>query len=130
MNEYTKPPWGIAPETARYKVADTNERKRLESLGVNCEFDAISIGNGSGTRALIPLDESSREIAEFINTACNAHDDLLKALEGCLSFDDSGLGNKWYWEDRELALKIHITAKAAIKKAKGDIRGGYKDDHE
>jgi len=34
--KHTPTPWEIAPHTARYSVADSKERNRLEDFGINC----------------------------------------------------------------------------------------------
>lgn len=62
----------MAPDTLRYRVADATQVARLEALGVGVEFDALSIGSPNGSAAIIPLDESSREIGQRLLQCWNA----------------------------------------------------------
>lgn len=74
--------YSVAPRAARYQVVndDPKVQARLEALGLD-KFTALSIGTESGQLCIVPLDESSRENAEFIVRACNAYPDLVAKVE-------------------------------------------------
>lgn len=101
----TQPPWTRGMHTAFY-TAMLNPLMPIEPQAefVGKVFEAISIGTKDGQVAIIPLDESSEENANFVAAA----PDLLYALE---EFLDT-VGKDEYPVTAAIAIR-------AIKKAKG-----------
>jgi hypothetical protein len=76
-------PWAIGAKRARYVIPDPMAGV-LRSKGLPAEFEALSIGRDDiGQVAIIPLDESNRENAEYIVNACNALPALIDLLDRC-----------------------------------------------
>jgi hypothetical protein len=102
-------PWYIEPHTATYRVvsAANHAGERLAMLAAigALQFEALSIGTRRGQVAIVPLDESSRENAEFIVRACNAHDAMLDAL--CKARDE--------------LRRLHARTAGSISAALGDV---------
>lgn len=114
---HTPTPWHIAPYSAPY-IATSHDPKikaYLEETGTD-KFDALSIGTETGSAALIPLDESSRENAEFIVKAVNCHDELVAALEDIISAEGTER-DEWDAVER-LIPEIVTLARSALAKAK------------
>lgn len=107
--------YSVAPREARYQVVndDPKVQARLEELGLD-KFTALSVGTESGQLCIVPLDESSRENAELIARACNAHDDLVKALEWIATRYDDSKSTSQVAED---AYDMSCVARAALAKA-------------
>ncbi len=58
----------IGPLSAAYKVTPTSyaEKQAFKTKPEMFEFEALSIGDNAGQMCIIPLDDSSRENAEYI----------------------------------------------------------------
>ena len=66
----------IAPKKVRYKVIPitSEEKVKAKRHPEILEFDALSVGDENGQAFIVPLDESSREVAEIIiNTLTLRH---------------------------------------------------------
>jgi hypothetical protein len=66
----------IGSRTAKYDGIPANdyERQMRQKHPEKFTFDAISIGDKNGQAFMVPLDESSRETAEYILRAIAAYD--------------------------------------------------------
>ncbi|MEE9374514.1 MAG: hypothetical protein V3V00_15775 [Saprospiraceae bacterium] len=66
----------IAPRVAKYAGIPANEReeKIKKSHPLLFNFNALSVGDDTGQAFIIPLDESDRELAEYILRAINAYE--------------------------------------------------------
>lgn len=58
----------LAPRVGKYKVTPTSESEEKFKITHPhlFEFEAVSVGDGKGQMFLVPLDESSKETAQFI----------------------------------------------------------------
>lgn len=94
--------WEIGPRVARYRVIGSTEAEALtlRLIGAD-EFEALSIGrapNGPQV-AIIPLDESSREIAEAI-----VHfPEMVKAIRAVIAAAPADLWS----ENSDLGRSLH-----------------------
>jgi len=109
MMSYTKEPWNIGPETARYEVCRGIKRQALKVAGLPTEFEALSIGTDSGQVAIIPLDESNIDNAHLIVAAPG----LLRELERMVEYYRHS-------EIRPEAIGKIKASLAIIAKAKGE----------
>ena len=66
----------IGPRTATYQgVPSTRKAEQVQKRKPEIfEFEAVSIGDENGQAFLVPLDESSKETAEYILRAIAAYE--------------------------------------------------------
>jgi len=82
--KHTPEPWDIGDKAAKYGTIDQDERQKCYRLGVNPDFQAISIGNKHAQIALIPLDNewaqaNAARIVECVNACENFTSEFLNA---------------------------------------------------
>lgn len=56
----------IAPKVIKYTFVDQSEIDKAKAHGLPTEFEALSVGTKDGQLCIVPLDESSREIATLL----------------------------------------------------------------
>lgn len=63
----------LAPQIGRYEAIPQSDREyKVKVTHPHLfEFDTVSVGDGKGQLFFVPLDESSKENAEFILEAIN-----------------------------------------------------------
>ena len=118
-------PWSIGSRTNFYLVDPSpREKVAMVAAGLSLRFEAVSIGGGEEDNqvALVPLDESSVENAEFIVKAVNAHDDLVAELASAEQTLRNLAVGDLTGDSAEIARNAAANIRAVIALAEG--RGG------